>query len=133
MKILDFKHGVHGLLAQIGFDHLRVRAHFRRRAFGDLHAVIEHGDALADAHDDLHVVLDQQHGDLKLVLDEADEPRQLHLLGRVHAGGGFVEQQQLRLRGQRADDLQPPLVAVGQALGRLVAEACRGRRFPAVP
>ena len=37
-------------------------------------------------------------------------------------GGGFVEQQQLRLGGQRADDFQPALVAVGQTLGRFVAE-----------
>ena len=33
---------------------------------------------------------------------------------RVHAGGRLVEQQQLRLAGQRARNLQPPLVAVGQ-------------------
>ena len=45
------------------------------------------------------------------------------LLRRVHAGGGFVEQQQLRFRGQGAHDLQAALVAVGQALGRLVAQA----------
>ena len=34
--------------------------HLLRRALGDLLAVVEHGDLLRDAHDDLHVVLDEQ-------------------------------------------------------------------------
>ena len=41
-------------------------ADFGRRAFGDFHAVIQNRDALANAHDHLHVVLDEQHGNLKL-------------------------------------------------------------------
>ena len=59
---------------------------------------------------------------LILVLDEPDQLHQFDLLGRVHAGRGFVEQQQLRPCGQCADNFQAPLVAVRQALGRLVAE-----------
>ena len=39
---------------------------------------------------------------------------QLIGLLRVHAGRRLVEQEQLRVGGQRAGDLQPPLVAVGQ-------------------
>ena len=36
------------------------RAHLFGRALGDLLAVIEHRDAVADAHDHAHVVLDEQ-------------------------------------------------------------------------
>ena len=35
-------------------------------------------------------------------------------LGRIHSGRGLVEQQQLRIRRQRAGDLKPPLVAVSE-------------------
>ena len=67
-------------------------------------------------------MLHQQDGEAILVLDEADELHQLDFLGRVHPGGGFIQQQQLRARGEGADDFQPALVAVGQALGRCVGE-----------
>ena len=39
---------------------------------------------------------------------------QLQRLGRVHAGGRLVEQQDARARGQRAGDLDPAAVGVGQ-------------------
>ena len=41
-------------------------------------------------------------------------------LGRVHAGRGLVEREQLRLGGQRARDLEPALVAVRQVLREVV-------------
>ncbi|CAN3961272.1 Antibiotic biosynthesis monooxygenase, partial [Dysosmobacter welbionis] len=34
----------------------------------------------------------------------------------VHARSRFVQQQQLRIRGQGPGDLQPPLLAVGQGV-----------------
>jgi branched-chain amino acid transport system ATP-binding protein len=47
------------------------------------------------------------------------------LLGllRAHAGGGLVEQQQLRVGGERDADLQGPLLAVGERGGGPVAAA----------
>ena len=39
---------------------LRVRADLLRRPLGDLLAVVEHRDPVADAHDHAHVVLDEQ-------------------------------------------------------------------------
>ena len=39
---------------------LRVRADLVGRALGDLLAVVEDGDPVADAHDHPHVVLDEQ-------------------------------------------------------------------------
>src|SRR5260370_21481066 len=51
-----------GRLAQGGFDDLDVLADLVRRALGNLLAVVADADALRDAHHDLHVVLDQEHG-----------------------------------------------------------------------
>src|SRR6185437_9397288 len=42
---------------QIGFDHDTVALDFRGRALADLAAVVQHGEPLADAHDDPHLVL----------------------------------------------------------------------------
>ncbi len=48
--------------------------------------------------------------------------QRLHLggLGRVHAGGRLVEQQQPRPQRQRAGDLDPAAVGVGEAVGGLI-------------
>ena len=73
------------LLAEVGLDHALVVADLLRAALGDLLAVVEHGDVLRDAHDHLHVVLDQQDRHAALVaqlLHELGEPRRLL---RVHA------------------------------------------------
>ena len=48
--------------------------------------------------------------------DLPDEGRQLVGLLGVHARSRFVQQQQLRIRGQGPGDLQPPLLAVGQGV-----------------
>ena len=47
-----------------------------------------------------------------LVAQLLDERGEVRGLLRVHAGGRLVEQQQLRLGGERARDLEPALVAV---------------------
>ena len=85
-------------------------------------AELQHHDAVGDAHDQPHVVLDQQHG-VAVVADRADQVHQVVLLGRVEAGGRLVEAQQLRVGGQRAGDLQPALVAVGQVAGAFSARS----------
>ena len=67
-------------------------------------------------------MLDEQDGDAR-VADAADAVHEVLPLGRVHAGGGLVEQQQARLGGQGAGDLDQPLLPVGQAGGRRVRRA----------
>ena len=71
---------------------------------------MEHGDAVGDPHDDLHLVLhehdrapggelpDQQHG-------------RVGLLG-AHAGGGLVEQEQRRIGRERDAELEVALLTV---------------------
>ncbi len=85
-------------------------------------ARIENGHPVADTHDHLHVVLDEEDGQAELGAETRDELHQvLRLLG-VHARRGLVEEQQLRAGGKRARDLEAPLVAVGEVLGELVAD-----------
>ena len=112
-------------LAQVRLDDARVGPHVGGRALGDLLAVVEHGDVLGDAHDDLHVVLDQHDRDAALVAQLAHERGELIGLLRVHAGRRLVEQQQLRVRGQRPGDLHPPLIAVGEVDREAVVRALR--------
>ena len=81
--------------------------------------MVERDDAIADAADQPHVVLDQEDGDAA-VPDAHDVAHQLAGLGRVHAGGRLVEEQEARLGRERAGDLEPPAVGVGQRDGGLV-------------
>ena len=67
-----------------------------RSAFGDLFAVIEHRNPFADAHDDPHVMFDEKDGEAKFFLRESDELHELDFFGRVHSGGGFIQQEKFR-------------------------------------
>ena len=51
-----------------------------------------------DRHDELHVVLDEQHADVAFDVDPRDQLGEIALLGRVGAGRGLVEQQHTRVR-----------------------------------
>ena len=65
-------------------------------------------------------MLDQEDRDPEVVADEADHPHQVLGLLRVHAGGRFVEEQELRLGRQCARDLEAALGAVREvARGRV--------------
>src|SRR6266480_4686277 len=102
------------LRPQIGFDDLGVALHLRRRALRNLFSIIQHQHAVADLHHQAHVMLDEQYGDA-FASHGLNELAQGKRLRRVHAGGRLVEREQLRLGGERARDLEAPLVAVGQA------------------
>ena len=117
------------LLAQIGLNDLRVVADLIRRALGDDAAEVQHGDALADAHEQTHVMLDQQHGDVELVADAADGLGQLEVAAR-----GVVELHVVVV----AQQLQPPdvaevallrLVQVGQQRTGWTLHLCYGYKW----
>ena len=107
---LDLEHHGRGSSrpgAEIGADHLFVLLHLGRRALGDLAAEIERDDLVRDRHHQVHVMLDQQHGDLPLVAHPADQGAELADLLVVEPAGRLVEQQQLRLRGEGAGQFDP--------------------------
>ena len=102
----------------------------------ELLAEIHHDQAIGQSHDEVHVVLDQQDGHA-LPLERAQKVRQLSLLAISQSGRRLVEQQQQHgIGGERARDLDDPLLAERQAarrVERVLAEADprdRARRVP---
>lgn len=67
-------------------------------------------------------MLDQQNGNAEHVTDTDDIVHQLARLRWIHTGRRLVEQQQARIGRQRADDLKPPLCAVGQRTSLVVGQ-----------
>src|SRR5579883_171865 len=106
-------------MAKIGFDHGRIVSYFLRRPFGDLDAVIEHINPVRELHDQVELVLDQQDGHAA-TLQRRNQRLHFGRLGRIHAGGRLVEQQQPRPERQRAGDLDPPPVGVGKTIGGMI-------------
>src|SRR5215510_4362946 len=107
--------------AQVGLDHLRVVPDLLRRALGDLLTEVKHGDPIRDAHDDRHVVLDQEHRETARRRDLPDQRRRVLRLARRHARRGLVQEQERRLGGECQADLEVTLLAVREVLGQLVA------------
>src|SRR6266436_2908532 len=101
-------------LPEIGLDDPTVRGDGAGRTLGDLLAERQHHDAVGERHDRPHVVLDEQHGHSARA-DGADEPDHGVDLGRVEPGHDFVEQQQSRLRGERARQLEPLTISEREA------------------
>src|SRR3990167_659466 len=75
--------------SQVSVDHQRVAADLGRCALGDLLAVVQHDDLVGQAHDHVHLVLDQAHG-LAVVHELADQIGQAHGFFGVHAAGGQI-------------------------------------------
>ena len=89
------------------------------RAGGDDLAVDQHRDLVAEREHHAHVVLDDQQR--AALGDRAD---QLHDVGRLlarHAGRRLVQQQDLRIGGERHADLERALLGVGEVAGEVVA------------
>ena len=81
--------------------------------------------------DQRHVVIDDQDSQA-LRRDPLEQFMKLELFGRVQTGRGFVEQQQGRIGGERARNLDQPLMAVREARDQFVgaaAEADEGQRL----
>ena len=81
--------------SQIGGDHALVAPDLGRRSIGDDRAMIEHRDPIGNGQNEIHVVLDQQHGHPH-ALELADDHRERADLLGDQAGGGLVEQQYTR-------------------------------------
>src|SRR3990172_2894059 len=109
------------LAAKISFNDPLVGLDHARRPLGELLAVVEDEDGLAEPHHDLHVVLDQQHG-LAPVPERAHGLQQLVEQGPVDTGRRLVEQDQLGIGHEHADELDELLLAVGQVARVLVRQ-----------
>ena len=98
-----------------------MRLHFLGRAERQHLALVEGEHAVGNARDQAHVVFHHQHRDAEVVLDVLDPEAHFLCFLDVEAGGGLVEQQQLRPHGERTAQLDHLAHAVGQAGHHLVA------------
>src|SRR4051812_15202997 len=104
----------------------RVAAHGRRGALGDQATEIEAVDAVADAHDERHVVFDDEHRRAELPLDLLDERTEGLRLALRETGRRFVEAQHPGGEREQSGQLHDPAGAggqIGDVALRVAAEA----------
>jgi hypothetical protein len=82
--------------------------------------LVEDVDPVADAHDQRHVVVDQQDARTVLVAQRTHHRRERRHLRLGQPRGGLVEQHESRLGGERACDAEPSLVAVREGRRRRI-------------
>src|SRR5690606_35728658 len=98
------------LCPQIRGLNLTVGDDFPRRPLGQKLAVLQHRNAVRDVEHDVHLVLDQQDGQLGRAPDAFDD---FHDAGHVLAGnpgGGLIQQQDLGLRAEGDAQVQLALI-----------------------
>src|SRR2546429_485937 len=101
------------LATEVGFNDPLIRLDGARRPFRDLLAVVENEHGLAEAHDHLHVVLDEQHG-LARVAQPAHRLQQIVEERAVDAGRRLVEQDQRGIGHEHTHELDELLLTVGE-------------------
>src|SRR5216684_4427219 len=73
---------------------------------------MEDGNMLGDVEYDVHIVLDEEDGEVAIEVGE--KPYHLRGLARGEAGGRFIQEQDLRVAGEAEDDFELSLLAVRQ-------------------
>ena len=84
-----------------------------RRAFGDDLAVVDDGEAVAEALGFVHVMRGQQNG-AAFLLKGADGVPELAAALRIEPGGGLIEKQNFWVADQRSGDGQALALASGK-------------------
>src|SRR5262245_51233257 len=92
---------------EVDLAYARIGGDFLGAAF-DQDATADHDDdAACESEHDVHVVLDEEHGDV--LGQTGDRCEQLRTFAARHAGGRLIEQQHLRFCRQRQRDLEQAL------------------------
>src|SRR5205814_10311949 len=105
------------MLARSARPDLRVRRELLWRGVRAHGGRYEDGEGLGEAEHDVRIVLDEQHGDLRI--EPADNIEDQVALGRRYASGRFVEQKELRPLGEGERDLDQALAPIWQLTDRL--------------
>ncbi len=116
------KHARCGTASEIGFYDAWVALDFSGCSFGDLGAVVKYDDLVADTHDDMHIMFDEQDGDVQLLTQTRMKCIISVVSLWIHPGGRFIQQEQSGLTGKCAGDFQSALGTVGQVASQLVAQ-----------
>src|SRR5690606_23928354 len=108
-------------MAQIYIAHRLVGQYGFGVTLGDDVAVIDYVGLVADIQRLAHVMVGDQHTDA-LVLEMLDDLLDIVHRYRVHPGKGLVQQDELRICGQRPGNLGPSTLATGQAHPQAVTQ-----------
>src|SRR3989344_1396184 len=100
------------VLAEVDLADVGVLDDLGRATFGQHPALADDVGAVADAQRLAHVVIGDEHTDAA-GLEEADDALDLDDRDRVDPGEGLVKQDEARLRGQGAGDLDAAALATG--------------------
>src|SRR5690606_30935855 len=108
-------------MAQIYIAHRLVGQYGFGVSLGDEVAVIDYVGLVADIQRLAHVMVGDQHTDA-LILEMLDDLLDIVHRYRVHPGKGLVQQDELRICGQRPGNLGPSTLATGQAHPQAVTQ-----------
>src|SRR5574341_417703 len=103
--------------AQVSLKHSWDLAHFLGGSFTDSFPEIQHVQPVAQAHDQVHVVIDDQHTQVSVGGDGSQHLEQLIALVFVQTGGGLIEEEKAWLGSQSTSHFHASLQAVGQYAG----------------
>ena len=103
-------------VAEVGVGNRAVRADLGAVTVGDHLSEVEDVDRIADVEDECDVVVDQKDAGA-VGADVADAFAEPFALGGVQAGGGLVEQDDLRVRRTRACNGRELALALAQVAG----------------
>src|SRR4051794_18919565 len=109
------------LRPQVERLHQLGRADLVGRALDHHGAVVHHRDPVGDPERDVHVVLDEHHGDV--AVEREQQLREELALARREAGGRLVEHDDLGAPGEGDAQLELALLAVGDRADQRVAAA----------
>src|SRR5438132_3114537 len=100
------------IFPEIHLTHARIAADLVGRAFDQDAPADHHDDAAGEAEHHVHVVLDEEHGEL--VREIRDHGEELGAFALWHARGRLIQQQHARAGGERERDLEQALLPVGE-------------------
>ena len=111
---------LNGALAEVGSCDVDVSADLARRALRQRPALVEHLDAVADVHDQRHVVIDEEHARVVLVAYRAHDLGEGGHLRLGEACRGLVHEHEPGLGRERTGDAEAALVPVRERACRRV-------------
>src|ERR1700746_2887019 len=103
-------------LAEIGGDDGPVRAEGGGWTLANFLAVVKNNDMVGNAHDDAHVVLDEEKARAAFPQAEQQFGKLIAFAG-VEASGGLVETEQDRVSAHGTGDFQAALRTIGKRAG----------------
>ena len=120
---------LHGRLAEVGGRDVEVLPDLSRRPLRERPSLVEDLDAVADPHDERHVVVDQEHARVVVVAHGAHHRGERGNLCLRETGRGLVHEEEPRLGRERTRDAEPALVPMRERARRRVGVGRQAERL----